>query len=312
VTSATAPLAGRTLVSGPPAEQRRRRQHWTPYLFLAPAVIAVGVFVLYPVVTVAVQSLFDINPTRHQGWKFVGFANYVEALHDSQLWSVAVNTVEWTLGSVVLQLVVAMLAAVVLDRLGGNGVVRALFVVPWATPVVVGALAWKYLYLPDYGLLNQALGAVGLGSFERAWLADPNTALWAVIVTNVWRGFPFLMVMIVAGMATVPVELYEAAQVDGASWWRSFRSITLPLLRPMLLASTLMALIWTFNNFSMIYVMTGGGPAGATDILTTFVYKAGFKSFDFGYASALSMVLFAVVALGSALYLRLTAKDVLS
>jgi len=205
-----------------------------------------------------------------------------------------------------------MLAAVVLDRLGGNGLVRALFVVPWATPVVVGALAWKYLYLPDYGLLNQALDAVGLQSFSHAWLADPNTALGAVVVTNVWRGFPFLMVMIVAGMATVPVELYEAAQMDGASWWRTFRSITLPLLRPMLLASTLMALIWTFNNFSMIYVMTGGGPAGATDILTTFVYKAGFKRFDFGYASALSMVLFAVVGLGSAVYLRLTAKDVLS
>ena len=311
MSSATAPLAGRALVPGPPAGRRRRRT-WTPYLFLAPAVLAVAVFVLYPVVTVAVQSLFDINPTRHAGMRFVGLGNYVEALHDSQLWSVAVNTVVWTLGSVVLQLVVAMLAAVVLDRLGGNGLVRALFVVPWATPVVVGALAWKYLYLPDYGLLNQALQAVGLGSFSHAWLADPPTALWAVVVTNVWRGFPFLMVMIVAGMATVPVELYEAAQVDGASWWRTFRSITVPLLRPMLLASTLMALIWTFNNFSMIYVMTGGGPAGATDILTTFVYKAGFKSFDFGYASALSMVLFAVVAVGSALYLRLTAKDVLS
>lgn len=311
MTSATTSLVGRTVVSGPPARRRRLRS-WTPYLFLAPAMVAVAVFVLYPVVTVAVQSLFDINPTRHQGWRFVGLANYLEALRDSQLWSVGLNTLVWTVGSVVLQLVVAMLAAVVLDRLGGNSWARALFVVPWATPVVVGALAWKYLYLPDYGLINQVLGAVGLGSLERAWLANPGTALAAVVLTNVWRGFPFLMVMIVAGMATVPVELYEAAQMDGATWWRSFRSITLPLLRPMLLASTLMALIWTFNNFSMIYVMTGGGPAGATDILTTFVYKAGFKSFDFGYASALSMVLFAVVGLGSAVYLRLTAKDVLS
>lgn len=311
MSSTTAPRTGRAIALGPSTGHRRRRS-WTPYLFLSPAILAVAVFVLYPVVTVAVQSFFDINPTRHQGWDFVGLGNYAEALHDSQLWSVAVNTVVWTLGSVVLQLLVALLAAVVLDRLGGNGVVRALFVVPWATPVVVGALAWKYLYLPDYGLLNQALDAVGLESFSHAWLADPHTALWAVVVTNVWRGFPFLMVMIVAGMATVPIELYEAAQMDGASWWRTFRSITLPLLRPMLLASTLMALIWTFNNFSMIYVMTGGGPAGATDILTTFVYKAGFKSFDFGYASALSMVLFAVVGLGSALYLRLTAKDVLS
>lgn len=309
MTSTAAPPVGRALVPGPPV--RRRRPSWTPYLFLAPAVAAVGAFVLYPVVAVAVQSFFDISPARHEGWDFVGLANYARALRDAALWSVAGNTAVWTVGSVVLQLLVAIVAAVVLDRLGGGGVVRAVFVVPWATPVVVGALAWKFLYLPDYGLLNQVLGAVGLGSLERAWLADPKTALAAVVITNVWRGFPFLMVMIVAGMATVPVELYEAAQMDGASWRHAFWSITVPLLRPMLMASTLMALIWTFNNFSMIYVMTGGGPAGATDILTTFVYKASFKSFEFGYASALSMVLFGVVALGSALYLRLTAKDLL-
>ena len=267
---------------------------------------------VYPIVMVAIQSFFDVRPTRHEGWIFVGGANYLQAVTDSAVWSVFGNSLIWTIASVFFQLVVAMAAALLLQQLATAQVFRAIFVLPWATPVVVGALAWKLLYQPDYGLINQTLSAVGLGSLKGAWLADPKTALAAVIVTNIWRGFPFIMVLLISGMASIPDELYEAASVDGASWAQSFRGITLPLLRPMLLTSTLLALIWTFNNFSLIYVMTGGGPAGATDILTTFVYKNAFSSFNFGYASALSMVLFAIVGAGSAAYIRAFGKDFLS
>jgi multiple sugar transport system permease protein len=161
-------------------------------------------------------------------------------------------------------------------------------------------------------MINQLLGIFGLSDLQHAWLADPHTALGAVVLANVWRGFPFIMVLLISGIASIPAELYEAAGVDGATWGRSFWSITLPLLKPMLLTSTLMALIWTFNNFSSIYVMTGGGPAGSTDILTTFVYKSAFSSFNFGYASALSMILFAIVGTGSALYIRAFGKEALS
>ncbi|GAA2055256.1 ABC transporter permease subunit [Leifsonia soli] len=310
MTQAAPALVGRTTRSGP------RGLHWrsrlTPYLFLAPALLAVGVFVVYPIVNVAIQSFFDVNPTKHEGWEFIGFENYVRAFTDSAVWGVFANSIAWTVGSVALQLVVAMAGALLLQQLAGARVLRAVFVLPWATPVVVGALAWKLLYQPDYGMINQILGVLGLRGLEHAWLADPGTALGAVIAANVWRGFPFIMVLLIAGMASIPAEIYEAAGVDGASWARSFWSLTLPLLKPMLLTSTLMALIWTFNNFSLIYVMTGGGPAGATDILTTFVYKNAFSSFDFGYASALSMILFAIVALGSALYIRAFGKDALA
>ena len=288
------------------------RSRATPYLFLAPAVMAVSAFVIYPIVVVAIQSFFDVRPTRHEGWIFVGGANYLQAVTDSAVWSVFGNSLIWTIASVFFQLVVAMAAALLLQQLAGAKVLRAIFVLPWATPVVVGALAWKLLYQPDYGLINQTLSTVGLGSLKGAWLADPNTALAAVIITNIWRGFPFIMVLLISGMASIPNELYEAASVDGASWAQTFRGITLPLLRPMLLTSTLLALIWTFNNFSLIYVMTGGGPAGTTDILTTFVYKNAFTSFNFGYASALSMVLFAIVSAGSAAYIRAFGKDFLT
>ncbi|SDZ45480.1 carbohydrate ABC transporter permease [Herbiconiux ginsengi] len=267
---------------------------------------------VYPIVTVAVQSFFDINPVKHEGWNFIGVQNYLDAFADSAVWGVFLNSIVWTIGSVGLQLLVAMAGALLLQQLAGARLLRAILVLPWATPVVVGALAWKLIYQPDYGLINQLLGGIGFTDVQHAWLADPATALGAVVIANVWRGFPFIMVLLIAGMASIPPELYEAAGVDGASWGRAFRSITLPLLKPMLLTSTLMALIWTFNNFSLIYVMTGGGPAGATDILTTFVYKNAFSSFDFGYASALSMILFAIVALGSALYIRAFGKEALS
>ncbi|HEY3558684.1 MAG TPA: sugar ABC transporter permease [Kribbella sp.] len=285
----------------------------TPYLFLTPALIAVAGFVIYPIVTVAVESFFDVNPTKHEGWEFVGVQNYIDAAGDSEVWSVFGNSLIWTVGSVALQLVVAMAGALLLQQLlTGSKVLRAIFVLPWATPVVVGALAWRLLYQPDYGMINQLLGLVGLRDISHAWLADPHMALAAVVVANVWRGFPFIMVLLIAGMASIPSELYEAASVDGATWRRSFANVTLPLLKPMLMTSTLMALIWTFNNFSLIYVMTGGGPAGATDILTTFVYQRAFSSFDFGYASALSMILFAIVGVGSAVYIRAFGKESLS
>lgn len=309
MTSATRVVSeGRAARSGP--RRRHRTSARIAYAFLAPAVIAVGVMVLYPIIRVAVQSFFDIRPTKHEGARFIGVDNYVKAFADSEAWSVLGRSLVWTIGSVGLQFVVAMIGALLLQNLVGGRWLRAVLVLPWATPVVVGALAWKLIY-QENGLFNQVLEGIGLGSLAHAWLADPDTALWSVIVANVWRGFPFIMVLLISGMVSIPEELYEAASVDGANWARSFWSITLPLLKPVILTSTLMALIWTFNSFSNIYVMTGGGPAGATDILTTFVYKEAFQSFNFGYASALSMVLFAIVAIGSAIYIRAFGREAL-
>ena len=278
---------------------------------MAPAVVAVLAMVVYPILRVGVQSFFDIRPTKHEGAYFIGFDNYLKAFADEELWSVLGRSGVWTIGSVALQFLVAMAGALLLQNLVGGRWLRAIFVLPWATPLVVGALAWKLIYQPN-GLFNQVLEGLGLGHLAHAWLADPNTAMGAVIVANVWRGFPFIMILLISGMVSIPEELYEAAAVDGTGSVRTFWFITLPLLKPAILTSTLMALIWTFNSFSNIYVMTGGGPAGSTDILTTFVYKQAFTSFNFGYASALSMVLFGIVAVGSAIYIRAFGKEALA
>lgn len=293
---------------------RRRRRNLTPAFMLAPSVIVVGAVIVVPIVTVFAESLFDVNPSRHTGWLWAGLANYTKILHDHELVGVLTNTAIWTIGSVILQFVLAFAAALLArEALAGKAWawLRASYVLPWATPMIVGALAWKWLYQPQYGLINSVLKGLGLNGLASAWLSSPNTALYSVLLTNVWRGFPFIMVLLLAGMAAISPDIYEAASLDGATHAQRTWQITLPLLRPQVLLSTLMSLIWTFNNFSLIYVMTGGGPAGASDILTTYVYKNAFQRFDLGYASALSVVLFLIVGVGSALYVRALDKETL-
>lgn len=318
VSSSLHAAPGRASTPGPeqrlqPLTPRRPRRHrgWVPYAFMAPAVVAVLAMVVAPICQVAAQSLFDVRPTKHQGWDFIGLENYAKAFGDTEVWSVLGRSLIWTVGGVFLQFVVAMAGALLLGNVVRGRWLRAVFVLPWATPMVVGSLAWKLMYQQN-GLVNQILAGVGLGDLQHAWLADPKTALGAVILANVWRGFPFIMIMLISGMVSIPEEVYEASAVDGAGFWRTFTSVTLPMLKPAILTSTLMALIWTFNSFSNIYVLTGGGPAGATDILTTFVYKEAFSSFNFGYASALSMILFVIVAAGSSLYIRAYGKEALA
>jgi ABC-type sugar transport system permease subunit len=175
-------------------------------------------------------------------------------------------------------------------------------------PAIAGAFAWKWLYHAQYGLLNEVLTGIGIVDRGVNWLGDPGTALAAAIVTNTWRGFPFMMLMLLAAMQAIPRELYEASAVDGAPFGRQLRHITLPLVRPVVFVVTLLAGIWTFNNFTYIYVLTGGGPAGRTEILITYVYRNGFEYFRFGYAAALSIVLFGLVVVFSGLYVRLMAS----
>ncbi|MBF4571809.1 sugar ABC transporter permease [Herbiconiux sp. VKM Ac-1786] len=294
--------------------RRRGRDRFVPVAMLAPITVVSAVVIGFPILFVIAESFFDVNPSRHAGWEFAGLENYFAIAQDAEIGPVLLNSAVWTFGSVALQFVLAFAAALVVrEALQGRAWawLRAAYIIPWATPIIVGAMAWRWLYQPQFGLVNSVLQQIGLGDFAHAWLSDPATALGAVMVTNVWRGFPFIMVMLLSGMAAIPEEVYEAAKVDGAGAMQRVFWITLPMLRPVILLSTLMSLIWTFNNFGLIYVMTGGGPDGASDILTTFVYKNAFERFDFGYASALSVFLFVIVSAGSLLYVRALGKDAL-
>lgn len=280
------------------------------YLFVLPAAaILVGV-VVYPIASLVWMSLHRVEPLRGAAEPFIGLANYARVLGDAGLAGALVQTAIWTVGSVVLQFVLGLTAALILsESFRGRGIARALLLLPWAMPAIAGAFAWKWLYQGQVGLLNE-LGR-GLGLTERGidWLGDPTSAMAAAIVVNVWRGFPFMMLMLLAAIQAVPQELREAAASDGAGYWGQLRYVTLPLIRPVIFVVTLLAGIWTFNNFTYIYILTGGGPAGATEILVTYVYRNGFEYFRFGYAAALSIVLFGLVVAVSAAYVRLMARQ---
>jgi multiple sugar transport system permease protein len=279
-------------------------------MLTAPALLVMCGVLVYPLISVFRESLFRVEPTLSPDWKYVGLQNYIRIVADPDVAGSLGHTAVWTIGSVALQVALGLGAALALAKaFRGRGLVRAALMVPWATPAVVGALAWKWIYHGQYGLLNSALRGLHLDSLAVAWLGDPHTAMSAAIVANVWRGFPFITVVLLAGVLAIPRELYEAAAVDGASGFAAFRHLTLPLIRPALLISSLLAAIWTFNNFAYIYILTGGGPAGLTDILVTFVYRDGFQFFHWGYASALSVFLFFLVLASSLVYIRLLRSE---
>ncbi|MFO8035251.1 MAG: sugar ABC transporter permease [Anaerolineales bacterium] len=264
---------------------------------------------IYPLLSLLRMSFFDIEPLRHPDPIFSGFENYVRLLRDPNLHNSLAQTAFWTFGSVTIQFGIGIVAAIILNEtFRGRGLARAFLLIPWAMPSVVGAFAWKWVYHAQLGLLNHILTSLHLVSHNVNWLGDPATAMIAAVITNSWRGFPFMMLMLLAGMQNIPQELYDASAVDGASFWQQLRLITLPLLKPVIFVITLLSSIWTFNNFSYIYILTGGGPAGMTEILVTYVYKNGFQFFHFGYAAALSVLLFAVVVVMSFAYIRLMSR----
>lgn len=291
------------------AIRRGIRRHRFAYLLVLPASAVLALVVVYPIASLIWFSVHRVEPLRGPAQPFVGLDNYARLVGDSELLASLGQTLFWTAGSIVLQFALGLVAAVILNEsFRGRGIARALLLLPWAMPAIAGAFAWKWLYHAQYGLLNEVLRGLGLIERGVSWLGDPATAMIAAVVTNTWRGFPFMMLMLLAAMQAIPRELYEAAAVDGASFGRQLRHVTLPLVRPVVFVVTLLAGIWTFNNFTYIYVLTGGGPAGRTEILITYVYRNGFEYFHFGYAAALSIILFGLVAAFSALYVRLMAR----
>jgi multiple sugar transport system permease protein len=222
-------------------------------------------------------------------------------------WLTLWNSFVWVFGSVVLQFVAGFAAALLLHQaFRGRALVRMLALLPWIIPGVVVGLIWEWLYQPNYGVINDLLIKAGWLHDRIAWLSSPDLAMAAVVFTNVWRGIPFFAIMLLAGLQAIPGELYEAAHVDGAGVLARFRHITLPLLRPIIVVATATRIIWTFNYADLIFVMTSGGPANATQITSTYTLLQAYANLDFGYAAALSVVLLLVMLAFTAAYLRLT------
>lgn len=260
------------------------------YTLLIPLILILFLLLAYPIASAIWITLQD--KTIGMVGRFIGLENYRELLlEDPFFWQVVRNGFIFTIGSVLLKLIVGMLMALVLNQpLVLRGLWRGLLLMPWVAPTVVTALSWRWI-LDLTGVLNLILRDLGLMKTSIPWLAQYGTALFSLILVNTWRGFPFFGITLLAGMQAIPQELYEAAEIDGASVWQRFRFVTLPSLRTVMLVVTILSVIWTFNDFSIVWLLTGGGPGHATDVFATYTYKLGFITSRLGYGQTVSVIL---------------------
>jgi multiple sugar transport system permease protein len=273
------------------------REH--PGLFLAPAAVTLGAVALFPALAVLWLSLEERSPLLAAA-RFVGFDNYTRLIADARFWNALANTVYFSALSVALEVLLGLLIALLLARaFRGRALLYSIILLPWAIPTVVSARLWEWLYNADYGVLNYLLGT------HVNWLGSPGWALHAAILMDVWKATPFVALLLIAGLQTIPRELYQAAALDGAGAWTTFRRITLPLLVPLLLVVLVFRTIDAFRVFDAIYVLTGGGPANSTETVSIYAYRVLFQALEFGYGSAVAVSVLAVVALLTATYARL-------
>lgn len=287
------------------ALKRRYREEVLAISFLWPALLVLCGLLLYPLADVVRLSFYDSN-LQKEVW--VGFGNYIALFNDPLFWKSLWQTVVFTGLSVALHLVIGLGLALLLNmRLDPvfRALARGLLIVPWLLAPTVAGMIWV-LMLSPFGIVNGLLASLGLidANFAVSWLGNPSTALGSVTAMNVWRAFPFFMVMLLAGLQAIPKQLYEAASIDGATLWHQFWHITLPQLRSVITTIVLLDSIWTFRAFDPVFVMTGGGPAHASEVLATAIYFDGFQKLRFGYASAQAMVMFLVLFVVSAFYVR--------
>jgi multiple sugar transport system permease protein len=290
-----------------PLLSRRAREILLGYAYLVPVAVCLGGTVVVPILKAIQMSLYNHVLIKPQEYRFIGLANYGRLLRDEVFWLSLWNSAVWVFGSVGFQVLGGFVAALLLHQaFTGRALVRTITLLPWVIPGVVVALVWEYVYQPNYGLLNDLLFRLGWLHERVAWLSDPRLAMPAVIATNIWRGVPFFAIMLLAGLQAIPDELYEAARVDGASVVQRFWHITLPLLRPIIVVATATRIIWTFNYADLIFVMTSGGPANATQITSTYTLLQAYSNLDFGYAATLSVVLLVIMLSFTIVYLRVT------
>jgi multiple sugar transport system permease protein len=277
---------------------------------LTPALAATTFLVLIPVVETLWMSLHNVILFRPRSAPFVGLANYAHALADPVFWSSLGNSVIWVGGAVSLQFGLGLGTALLLNRsFAWRGIARALVVVPWALPSVIIGLIWTWMLDFNLGVLNEIGVRLGLLSAPIAWLAQPDTAMAAVILAVVWQGFPFFAVTLLAGMQAIPFDLYEAAALDGAGPFLRFRYVTLPGLAEVIATTLLLRMIWVANSLDLIFVMTGGGPGTATQTLPLHAFLTAWSGGNYGEGSALAVIFTLILLSVVVIHVRRTHRQ---
>ena len=303
-----------TSAARPTDDISRKARLWRqvmPLALLSPAVLVTLAIVFFPMIQTAWMSLHEYVLFRPKKFDWVGLKHYLAVFQDEVFWISLRHTVIWIAITVPAQALLGLATALLLNQqFPWRPLARALIIIPWALPSVVIALMWAWIYDSNYGILNDLLLRIGILETSVPWLANPETALYAIILTLTWQGFPFFAVMILAGLQSIPRSYYEAASLDGASPLRQFWHITLPGISGVLFIAILLRTIWVANSMDVIFVMTGGGPGYATYTLPLYAFLEARTNLDFGYGSALAMT-FTLLLLGVVvLYLRRAGKAV--
>jgi len=277
-----------------------------PYLYSAPALILIIAVMLVPLVIGISYAFRDIQLLNPFSGGFIGLQHFRDLSKDAAFYGALKNTLWWTGASVVLQFIFGLILALLLDKpFLGRSIVQALVFLPWAVPSFLAGLNWSWLFNPVIGPIPHWLYAMGLMSEPGNILSDPHYAMWGPIIANVWWGIPFFAITLLAALQAIPRDLYEAASIDGAGWFERFRSITLPFLAPTIAITVLLRTVWVSNFADLIVVMTGGGPADRTQIVASYIFTQAFRRLDFGYASAIALVLLVLLLAYSMLIILL-------
>jgi multiple sugar transport system permease protein/N,N'-diacetylchitobiose transport system permease protein len=301
----------------PPAQRRNRRkrdnQGRLAFWLLVPAAVAVFGVIVYPVLRTLFISFFEVNSALATDTPFVGLQNYIDVLTSSGFWASMGRTLYFTVVSTALELVLGMIVAGLLNaKLRARWLFRAIVIIPWAIPTIVNAAMWKGIFNAQYGALNAALTQLGIIHQYQAWLGDPTLALNMVIIADVWKTTPLVAFFLLAGLTSIPSELYEAAKVDRASWTRIFRSIILPMLVPSISIVLVLRTVEAFKVFDIIYAMTRGGPINGTQTVAYYAYTTAFSDQNFGVGAALSYIIVMVILALTFIYLRLLRRSEMS
>lgn len=260
-------------------------------ILMAPAVLVLLIFIAYPFVLGIWYSLTDAR--IGVPGNFVGLNNFIANAQNGIFQQTLKNTFVYTAITTVFKLVLGMALALLMNQnFRGRNLVRAALLLPWIIPTALSTLAWLWIFDSTYGIISWVLKSAGLINRNIAFLGDPVLAMGSVIVVNIWRGTPFFAISLLAGLQTIPQDLYEAAAIDGASAWQRFVRVTLPLIMPVLTVVTLFSIIWTFADFQLVYVLTRGGPTNSTHLLATFAYQIGMTAGELGNGAAISLWMF--------------------
>jgi arabinogalactan oligomer/maltooligosaccharide transport system permease protein len=282
------------------------KQNRLAYLFVMPALAVLGLVVVYPFLYNFVVSFSNMNLRNFHNWHLIGAGNYINVFSDSDFWYYFVKTVLWTVLNLVAHVTIGVFLALLLNEdIRGRTFFRTLLILPWAVPQYITALTWRGMFNSEYGAINLLLE--NLFGLQVPWLSTEWGAFTAALVTNIWLGFPFMMIIALGGLQSIPASLYEAADIDGATRLQKFRHITMPLLKPVMVPAITLGVIWTFNNFNVVWLVSNGGePSDKTHILVSWVYESGLNYFRMGYAAAFSMIIFAMLLFFSWRFIRRT------